>query len=107
MILFAARFFPFDRYPVLVCPLRALSGLPCPGCGGTRAVVMLAHGDVLGAVALNPLVSVGAVVVTAWAILRSIRPASGRDGSGGRLPAIAAAALVLNWAYLLTTRVAG
>lgn len=38
-----------------VCPLWAATGLYCPGCGGTRAVYELAHGDVVGALAMNPL----------------------------------------------------
>jgi len=38
-----------------VCPLWATTGMYCPGCGGTRAVYDLAHGDVVGALSMNPL----------------------------------------------------
>ena len=37
------------------CPLRALTGLHCPGCGGLRGLNRLLHGDVRGALAMNPL----------------------------------------------------
>jgi hypothetical protein len=40
------------------CPLYAATGLYCPGCGGTRAVYDLAHGDVAGAMSMNPLFTV-------------------------------------------------
>ena len=43
----AAGFFPS-------CPLRALTGLLCPFCGGLRAAHELLHGRVLEAAALNP-----------------------------------------------------
>lgn len=36
------------------CPLRYATGLPCPSCGTTRAVVALLHGDVMASVGLNP-----------------------------------------------------
>jgi hypothetical protein len=36
------------------CPLRALTGLLCPFCGGLRAAHALLHGRVLEAAALNP-----------------------------------------------------
>jgi hypothetical protein len=35
------------------CQLHELTGLNCPGCGGTRAVYALLHGDVLQAAAYN------------------------------------------------------
>lgn len=35
------------------CPSLALTGLPCPGCGGLRAVNDLTHGDVAAAVSSN------------------------------------------------------
>jgi len=38
------------------CPVLALTGVPCPGCGGLRALHALTRGDVPAALALNPLV---------------------------------------------------
>ena len=37
------------------CPLFALTGLQCAGCGATRALHLLLHGDFTGAWARNPL----------------------------------------------------
>lgn len=37
------------------CPFRALTGLYCPGCGSTRALDALLHGDVTRAFDMNPL----------------------------------------------------
>jgi hypothetical protein len=43
------------RRPATLCPVRALTGLPCPLCGGTTAAVRLGHADVRGAVVASPL----------------------------------------------------
>jgi hypothetical protein len=40
------------------CPLAGVFGIPCPGCGLTRATLALLHGDVRGAFHLHPLVFV-------------------------------------------------
>src|SRR5258705_3896267 len=40
------------------CPLRALTGFACPGCGTTRALHQLLHGNLLAAFELNPLPAV-------------------------------------------------
>src|SRR5262245_22215211 len=37
------------------CPVHLLTGLHCPGCGSTRAIHCLLHGDVAGAIAKNAL----------------------------------------------------
>lgn len=37
------------------CPLYVLTGLHCPGCGSLRALHSLFHGDLSGAIAMNPL----------------------------------------------------
>jgi hypothetical protein len=38
-----------------VCPFRALTGFTCPGCGSTRGLHRLLHGDVVAAFQFNPL----------------------------------------------------
>ncbi|WP_017607997.1 DUF2752 domain-containing protein [Nocardiopsis xinjiangensis] len=44
-----------DGNPYPTCPFLFLTGLQCPGCGTTRALALLTHGDLLGAVGMNPL----------------------------------------------------
>jgi hypothetical protein len=39
-----------------LCPTAALLGVPCPGCGLTRATLSLLHGDLTGALRFHPLV---------------------------------------------------
>lgn len=41
--------------PLPSCPLYALTGLYCPGCGSTRCLYSLVHVDLPGAMAMNPL----------------------------------------------------
>jgi hypothetical protein len=41
--------------PATFCPFRAVTGVPCPICGTTTAMVRLGRGNVAGALAANPV----------------------------------------------------
>lgn len=47
-----------------VCSYRQRTGVPCLGCGGTRALSLAARGDLAGALRANPLGAWAGVV--AW-----------------------------------------
>ena len=64
----------------LRCPLHAVTGLWCPGCGMTRAAYKLVHGDIAGSLGTNlflpiAIVLVGALLLDSWS--RSRRSAGG------------------------------
>jgi hypothetical protein len=44
------------------CPLHAMTGLNCPGCGLTRGFHALFHGDVLTALHFNALLPIYALI---------------------------------------------
>lgn len=46
------------------CPFLLLTGQPCPGCGGLRAMNDLTNGDVVGALSSNAMAVVLLVVMS-------------------------------------------
>jgi len=79
-------------YPV--CLFHELTGLNCPGCGGTRAAYQLLHGHFLAALrdnALFILTLAGLVAHGAWFAARKIR----------RQPVTLAVPPKVLWAYLV------
>ncbi len=52
------RFNPATVHFYPSCVFHALTGLQCPGCGTTRALHHLLHGDVAGAFRLNAMLFV-------------------------------------------------
>ncbi len=64
--------------PGLPCPLRTVTGVPCPLCGMTRAVTMAVHGDLGASLAMSPggIVAVVAalVLLVAWRVRRIAIP---------------------------------
>lgn len=61
-----------------VCPFRWLTGFTCPGCGSTRGMHQLLHGNVVAAFQLNPLLLL-ALPFLIYALVRySYRVMTGR-----------------------------
>lgn len=65
-----ASFDPSSHTFFPVCPLYAMTGFACPGCGLTRGFHALFHGDVVTALDYNALVPIwAAIMVWVWASL--------------------------------------
>lgn len=97
-----------DRLPVSVCFFKIATGCPCPTCGATRAFARLFARDPMGALAMNPLVAIGALVIAIWGVADLMLWPWGRalsvEVSPGlaRVARFAAVALIIaNWAYLI------
>jgi len=75
------------------CPVAALFGVPCPGCGLTRAALALVAGDIEGALRLQPLAPV-LLVFALWLAARElvavVRPGARRVRRGGLEEGLAA-----------------
>jgi Protein of unknown function (DUF2752) len=71
MVAIAAAWPILPVHPHVACPLRSATGIPCPLCGITRAVVAAAHGHVGASLAFNP----AGVVVLLVAVIALLRPA--------------------------------
>lgn len=77
-LLVAVRLLPALVRAVPACVLHKLTGLHCPGCGGTRCVVRLSQGDLGGAMAMNPLVVSYLLGLVAWLAYGACREAVGK-----------------------------
>jgi hypothetical protein len=99
-----------DHLGFPVCVFKAITGLPCPTCGGTRAFGRLFALDVPGAFAMNPLVTAAALVLVPWALADLFLMARGRAldlqiapplGRGLRMAAVVA--VFVNWVWLVAS----
>ncbi|MCX8091995.1 MAG: DUF2752 domain-containing protein [Verrucomicrobiae bacterium] len=81
----AAALYVFDpaQHRVFpVCLFHAVTGLNCPGCGGTRAVHHLLNGNVAAAWRCNALVVLALPVSALAALWFLLRPAGSAAGAG-------------------------
>lgn len=79
-----------------VCIMRETLGAPCPGCGTLSAFRLLASGDLQGAHALQPAIS----ILGAWLTLSLAAVAFGHrvlTASAGWLASVSGVALVAVW----------
>jgi hypothetical protein len=84
-----------------VCPTATLFGIPCPGCGLTRATLALFRGDVAAALKFHPLVFVltplvvGLTLNSAYQYVRGPRPTENPGLVTSRAASLAAAVLLV------------
>jgi uncharacterized protein DUF2752 len=97
-----------DRLPFTVCIFKAMTGWPCMSCGSTRAVVRLASLDLAGALAMNPLATMGVLGLLVWAAADLFLWPRGRALAVQASPPVArllrvlaVTAVLVNWAYLV------
>lgn len=83
----------YSTFPA--CTIHQFTGLHCPGCGGTRCAIRLMQGDVGGALAMNPLVVVLAVMGAATVSYGVIREWKGKPRPLPLLPSWVAWSLAL------------
>ncbi len=95
----------------VVCPFRAVTGLPCPTCGLTRVAHSLMRRDLGGALAINPFDTLFFLV--AVPLFTGLWVANLAGGFAVRISmsraerrvawALLVAAALANWAYVLMT----
>lgn len=102
---------PSELPAVTLCPFRALTGYPCPGCGMTRAFCALGHGQwrlAVGFNAISPLLFAAAAAgwAAAAATVLDYRPARAALARLRPGPRAARVLLALTFAWWLA-RLAG
>jgi Protein of unknown function (DUF2752) len=109
----------FALRPVLIpaahllppCLWHVWTGVPCPSCGTTRALVRLLRFDLPGAIAMNPLATASAVAFFLGGVVAPVWLAL-----GGRVPVVTPGpkpawivlvtiAVIANWGWLIAARV--
>ena len=88
---------------VTLCGVKALSGVPCPFCGGVRATAALGQGALVEALAWNPAVVVlhAALLTSGLALVGGLTPPWLAPGRGRFVFRTAAVTLLANWVYLV------
>jgi hypothetical protein len=72
VLLCAAVAVPFlPEHDAVVCPLRAVTGIPCPLCGMTTSVTNTVRLDLVDAIAASPA---GVAAVVAAVAILALRP---------------------------------
>ncbi|HNU08177.1 MAG TPA: DUF2752 domain-containing protein [Pyrinomonadaceae bacterium] len=68
------------------CPLLSVTGFACPGCGVTRGLHALFHGDVLKALDFNVLIPVYSILLGILLVSLVLAAVRGRGVNFNRIP---------------------
>ncbi len=90
------------------CGFKMAFGIPCMGCGGTRATLNLLHGDWWEALTFQPLITLVYVGFAIWGVISFVTWVRGQELeielSRGLTWTLRALLIILpfaNWAYLI------
>jgi hypothetical protein len=94
------------------CAFQGLFGIPCPTCGATRSIMYLAHGNIIAALAMNPVIAVSIVSAILYLLYSLITIAAGvprvqislTDPEKNVLRIGAVLIVLINWTYLILNR---
>ena len=67
-----------ENNSVEVCLIKHVTNIPCPSCGSTRSVISLTKGDFIGALNINPigyLVAIIMLIAPIWILVDTVRNA--------------------------------
>jgi hypothetical protein len=81
-----------------VCWLKRLTGVPCPTCGSTRAMLALAHADPWLALRQSPFVVAALGAALVWAVVLRRRPTARELRLGWP---IALGLLLVGWIWVI------
>ena len=59
------------------CKLKELLGIPCPGCGGTRAIVLLFKGKVISSIYYNAFATYSVLIYLIFMISHTLQRITG------------------------------
>lgn len=92
-------------FGIVLCPLKRFTGIPCPTCGSTRAMLKVIHGDFASAFALQPLVMMLAIasgpVILATTLFQPVKHLLKMMIRHPLVWFLAALAFVANWIYVI------
>jgi hypothetical protein len=94
----------------VVCPVRRLTDVPCPGCGLTRSLTRTMHGQLRDAAAVHPAGPPLAGLLVAWALTGPAHAGTAldpRSWAGSTARRVALAVVVLAWSTWAVARVVG
>lgn len=102
------------QHGISVCLFNNLTGIPCPTCGTTTAIVQIINGDLTSAFNTNPLsyiIAVGLLVLATWvlkdiigqkySLQKSIARFDKRIKQTPWLLAIILSPVILSWIWIL------
>lgn len=87
-------------FGLTLCPLKRLTGIPCPTCGTTRACLLLLRGHPRDAFAMQPFALVGIPLLILWILSPRVRAFSAALWKHSTIKLLALLLLLLDWLYV-------